>query len=203
MRLWWWSDAWNTNCVSLAIDNCAPAVPCDDTTVMEFDDGNGTLQDGTPFTMPNPTGENIATYEENGYRISLEQTSPSESCTSMSDYYGEPGSAAEVMHIHWDGVLSGCVVSVSITRVDGDPFILSEVGLTTHVAFGPGTLTGDEDAYIRDTNGVEFDFPPNEWGSPIVLSSLPFSSPTTQYTIQIRTPGSVLGLGFAFLTFIP
>lgn len=173
---------------------------------MEFDSGSGTFQDGTGFSLGDNTGVSrapIATYDENGYRFSLIQTNPNSGCTSMTDYYGEPGSSAEVMHIHFAAFFSGCVTSVRLSRLDGEPFLLTEVGVTTHTGAPGGPAFGGEDAYIADDSGVEFNIPPNDWGDPTVYSRLPFTTPTTEYTIQPRTFGNVGGLGFAFLTFSP
>ena len=167
-------------------------------------DGTVTLVDGTTLSPPTPSDLLIATYVEADYLITLVQASPTAACTSMDNYYNNVGDFAEILHIHWlSPVFPGCVTSVTVERTDGGSFLWKNFGLTTHTVNPGRQPSGTEDAYIADTHGVEYNIPPNTWGSPRVISDLPFVTPTTKYTIQLRTPSSIAGLGFAFMTFAP
>ncbi|HSL22481.1 MAG TPA: PEP-CTERM sorting domain-containing protein [Vicinamibacterales bacterium] len=127
--------------------------------IIDFTGGIARLSNGTDVTTNNSNlwTDVVDFYTEEGMKYDFIG-----GYGTVGDYYsiGAGGSVGnDVVHAHWFG-LSQMV----ITRVDGSPFDLNYVDITSNTTMGGSQQTGTEETYITTNNGYSMLLPSSDWG---------------------------------------
>ena len=126
--------------------------------IVDFTGGTATLSDGTTV-IPNNSGywANVDYYVEDGIMFDFVG-----GYGIIGDYYstGAGGFVGnDVIHAHWD-----YVISMVISKVDGTPFDLNYIDLTSNTVIGGGQQDGTELTYATTNNGYTVLLPSSDWG---------------------------------------
>lgn len=132
--------------------------------VITFTGGTAHLTDGSTVT-PNNSGywEGVAYYIEGGMRYDFLTPSGAPGGGIIGDYYsiGAGGFVGnDVVHAHW----ITDIARMEITKVDGSPFDLNYVDITSNTIVGGGQASGTERSYITTNGGYSMLLPSSDWG---------------------------------------
>lgn len=145
-------------------------------TVIGFTGGTVNRNDGsTGSTNNSVTFDNVASYDEGGFRVTFVGATTAFS-SEIGNYYG---AGNDVIHGHWASGSFGNLTKIIFTKIDGSAFDLNYFVLTSNTDTGGGRASGKEQAYIHaSSDGVSDDYaqllPSEDWGFPataIVLGS--------------------------------
>src|SRR5687767_15168336 len=120
---------------------------------------------GTAVTNNTVNYSDVASYEEDGFRVvfTFSQPVPAAFSSNIGDYYNVNN---DVIHAHWLTGGLGHTTAVTISRIDGALFDLNYFVLTSNTSTGGGAASGAEQTFITASNGFSQRLPPENWGFP-------------------------------------
>jgi hypothetical protein len=128
-------------------------------TVIDFAGGTATLWDATTVTTSNDvTYYNVASYEENGFRVDFVN-----GYGMIGNYYetvSGMGTNNAVIHAHLFSE-----IDIVFTKIGGGAFDLNYVDMTSNTTVGGGAASGNEDSYITTSGGYSLKLASNDWGN--------------------------------------
>lgn len=135
--------------------------------VIDFTGGTVFLNGGgTQVTNNLLNFQNVASYEEDGFRLTFSfNGAPEPFASNIGNYYGVGN---DVVHGHWDAGDFGNLTEIRIERIDGAIFDLNYFVLTSNTDTGGAPASGLERAFIQASNGFSQMLPPENWGFPAV-----------------------------------
>lgn len=113
--------------------------------------------------------------------------------------------AQNVMHWHW-GVLSGQgLATVTISRTDGQPFVLDAFILSSNTGIGGQPATGNENARIREVDtSSTFKLPSENWGLATLQNVDPgFNAGSASYVFEVVDVNTLYCAGIKSITLCP
>lgn len=127
--------------------------------VIDFTGGTAFLSDGTSATTNNLNlfVDEVDYYIEDGFKFDFIG-----GFGTIGDYYsiGAGGFVGnDVVHAHWSNL-----TSMTITQLNGDPFDLNYVDLTSNTVLGGGQSDGTERSFIWNDSGYSMLLPSSDWG---------------------------------------
>jgi hypothetical protein len=134
-------------------------------TVIDFTGGTVFFNGGGSAVTNNDNNySNVATYEEDGFRVTFSFSgAPTAFASNIGDYYNVSN---DVIHGHWlEGGLANLTL-IRIERIDAALFDLNYFVLTSNTSTGGGPASGTEQTFIRSSGGFTQLLPPENWGFP-------------------------------------